>query len=142
MFFLPPGVEPHVSDRDPAPGELAVYQQAGEGAVTADVRDQSTATQEQVKNNCLNVGGQSSVTVSNDSDHCHKLHRLTWTACNSPWILTSVTVVFYFYCISVRADHQLCVHGPTLSRVKYVSDFPLRLMNVENTLCSNPLTQI
>lgn len=46
---VPPGAEPHVSDRDPAPGELAVHQQAGEGAAAADDGDQPTARQEQVK---------------------------------------------------------------------------------------------
>lgn len=49
MLFLAPGVEPHISDRDPASAELSVHQQAGEGAVTADFRDQSTARQEQVE---------------------------------------------------------------------------------------------
>lgn len=37
MCRLPPGAEPNVADRDPASGELSVYQQAGEGAAAADV---------------------------------------------------------------------------------------------------------
>lgn len=49
MSFLPPGAEPHVSHRDPASGELSVHQQAGERAVTADLRDQSATRQEQVE---------------------------------------------------------------------------------------------
>ena len=46
----PPGAEPHLPDRDPAPGELSVHQQAGEGAAAADLRDQPAAGQEQVGN--------------------------------------------------------------------------------------------
>lgn len=46
---LPPGAEPHVSNRDPASGEFSVHQQAGERAVTADLRDQSATRQEQVE---------------------------------------------------------------------------------------------
>lgn len=49
MLFLPPGAEPHVSDRDPASGKLSVHQQAGERAAAADVWDQSTTRQEQVE---------------------------------------------------------------------------------------------
>lgn len=48
-LFRPPGVEPDFKNRDPASGELSVYQQAGEGAATADLGDQPATRQEQVE---------------------------------------------------------------------------------------------
>lgn len=46
---IPPGAEPHVSDRDSASGEFSVHQQAGERDVTADDWDQPATRQEQVE---------------------------------------------------------------------------------------------